>query len=120
MWRDAGRSSTVVTSRRVRPARSQKYQQSRFPASLPSSRKTAAGGSCTPRSHREGAMAETFSFLAKAAWLSPRAWRKASSLSAHSGRANLGLRMIRVDTLTAALYFHFNDRRHLFFSTWEL
>jgi hypothetical protein len=52
------------TSFLLRPARSQKYQHPSLPASLPRAIHPSAGGSLTPRSQREMAIAETCSFPA--------------------------------------------------------
>jgi len=46
-----------------------------------------------PRSQRDGAIAETLSLLASAAWLMPSSWRNFSIRPAHTGLAGLTARI---------------------------
>ena len=85
---------TRMTSAVLRPAHPQKNQQSGSSAILPSRMYPSAGGSVSPRSHRETAIAEVLKRLPSSPWVSFSAWRNARILRDHSGRPFADFRSI--------------------------
>src|ERR1700747_3197721 len=85
-----------MTSAVLRPARPQKNQQSGSSAMFPSRMYASAGGSASPRSQRETAMAEVFKRLPSSPWVSFKVWRKARIFRDHSGTAFADFRSMRV------------------------
>jgi hypothetical protein len=83
---------TRITSAVLRPARSQKNQQSGSSAIFPNRMYASAGGSAAPRSHRDTAIADAFNRLPSSPWVSFRVWRKVRILRDHSGRARIDFR----------------------------
>jgi hypothetical protein len=88
---------TRITSAVLRPARPQKNQQSGSAAIFPRRMYASAGGSASPRSQRETAIADVFSRLPSSLWVSFRLWRKARIFRDQSGTTLADFRSMRIN-----------------------